>query len=193
MLLVPVISALLLAIEPVQVPRDPGLYYLVADGVARIEGHPVTVEHGRNHVPLGGSLPAGNRVRAEILGDHAEQQVSATPVFYYRVEPGEEATGAADLVLVKLSSKSDHREFTLSSESDWQSSAGIPLKSQVKFYTKEAESAVYKLVPAADLEPGEYGFYLFRGRDMPGLIFDFFVGGEEPQHHGHFPHLHKPL
>lgn len=186
------LCALLLAVEPVQVPHDPGLYYLGAEGLARIEGHPVTVEHGRNRVPLGGSLPMGNRVRAEILGDHAQRQVTATPVFYYRVEPGQEAIGAADLVLVRLSAKSDHREFNLSSEADWQSSAGIPLKAQVKFYTKEAQDGVYRLVPAEDLSPGEYGFYLFRGRDMPGLIFDFAVAGNAPsQGHRGRVHLHK--
>ncbi|HEY6290765.1 MAG TPA: hypothetical protein VI455_04280 [Terriglobia bacterium] len=97
---------------PVQVPHDPGLYYLTPQGLVRIEGRSVTVAPHKK-VPLAG----GSAAKAEILGAHAGQSVSATPVFYYRVPAGEESTGAGDLVLVKLKSYGKAREFTLGSGS----------------------------------------------------------------------------
>jgi hypothetical protein len=49
------------------------------------------------------------------------------------------------------------------------------LRSQVQLNTKEVESKVFRLEPADDLLAGEYGFYLFRGRDLPGFLYDFSV------------------
>ncbi len=171
--------AWLLAVEPVTIPADPGLYYASPAGVVRMEGRSVTVERSRGRTPISGKLPmsGGGKVRAEILGDHAAQQAAPTPVFYFRAGRDQQAAGAADLVLVRLTSRSGHRELTVSSEGDWNSASGIPLQAQVELYTQQVASGLYKLVPAHDLAPGEYGFYLFRGRDLPGLVFDFSVAG----------------
>jgi hypothetical protein len=174
--LVPFILAILLAVDLVSVPPDPGLYYLNPQGLRRIEGRAVTVEQSHNHVPLKGRLPGqGDKSKAEILSQRAENRVSSTPVFYYRVPPGGEAAGAADLVLVKLKMTHGHREFDLSSEGEWKASSGIPLRSQLELLRKQAEGGAYRLVPANDLKPGEYALYLFRGRELPGLIYDFEV------------------
>lgn len=173
----PFILAILLAVDSVSVPPDPGIYYLNPQGLRRIEGLAVTVEQSHNHVPLKGTLPGqGNKSKAEILSQRAENSVSSTPVFYYRVPPGGEAAGAADLVLVKLKTTHGHREFDLSSEGEWKASSGIPLRSQLELLRKQVEGGVYRLVPAKDLKPGEYALYLFRGRELPGLIYDFEVG-----------------
>ena len=170
---------LLLAADSVKVPTDPGLYYLNPKGVTRLEGRAVTVAHSGSKlppIPLKGALPLGNsKVKAEVLGEHAEQHVISTPVFYYRVTAGGEATGASDLVLVRLKAKHGRREFEVSAQANWQASSGISLRSQVKFYVKQVESGVYKLLPAEDLDPGEYGFYQYRGRDLPGFLYDFSV------------------
>jgi hypothetical protein len=174
--LVQFILAILLAVDSVRVPPDPGLYYLNPQGLRRIEGRAVTVEQSHNHVPLKGTLPGqGNKSKAEILSQRAENRVSSTPVFYYRVPPGGEAAGAADLALVKLKTTHGHREFDLSSEGEWKASSGIPLRSQLELLRKQVESGIYRLVPAKDLKPGEYALYLFRGRELPGLIYDFEV------------------
>jgi hypothetical protein len=174
--LVQFILAILLAVDSVSVPPDPGLYYLNPQGLRRIEGRAVTVEQSHNHVPLKGTLPGqGNKSKAEILSQRAENRVSSTPVFYYRVPPGGEAAGAADLALVKLKTTHGHREFDLSSEGEWKASSGIPLRSQLELLRKQVEGGVYRLVPAKDLKPGEYALYLFRGRELPGLIYDFEV------------------
>jgi len=119
------------------------------------------------------SAVGNGKIRAQILGQHAELQVISTPVFYFRVPPGRE--GAGDLVLVKLKQKSRHREFEISAEKEWTPSSGISLKSQVEFYEKQVESGLYRLVPADDLDPGEYGFYQYRGRELPGFLYAFQV------------------
>ena len=174
-----VLLLLFLAADSVKVPTDPGLYYLNPQGVTRLEGRAVTVAHSASKlppIPLKGALPLGNsKVKAEVLGEHAEQHVISTPVFYYRVTAGGEATGAGDLVLVRLKAKHGRREFEVSAQANWQASSGISLRSQVKFYVKQVESGVYKLLPAEDLDPGEYGFYQYRGRDLPGFLYDFSV------------------
>jgi hypothetical protein len=178
-----VLVLLLLAFDSAKIPTDPGLYYVAASGLERIEGHAVTVEHSGSKLPplpMKGAMPfgGGNKVQAEILGEHADEAVPPTPVFYYRAAHGnEDEAGAADLVLVKLKTKHHRRMFELSSSSkdDWNSSAGISLNSQIRFNDKRVASGVYRLVPAEDLDPGEYGFYQYRGREMPGLLYDFSV------------------
>jgi hypothetical protein len=179
MLAAHVLFLLLVAPDSVKVPSDAGLYYVTRAGAERIEGHAVTVAHSGSKLPplpMKGALPfGGGKVKAEILGEHAEEAVASTPVFYYRVAKGNEAVGAADLVLVKLKAKHGRRGFEASSKADWTAGSGVSLSSQVRFSEKQVESGVYKLVPAEDLDPGEYGFYEYRGRDMPGLLYDFSV------------------
>ena len=167
------------AAAPVAPPNDPGLYTLTPQGLVRLEGRAVSVARSRKKVPLSGSLPVagGNQTRAEIIGGHAAQSVSTTPVFYYRVPAGQESTGAGDLVLVKLRVRKTLREFTISTDPEWNSNTGVPLRSQVQFNTREVGSGVFRLEPADDLDAGEYGFYLFRGRDLPGFLYDFSVPG----------------
>jgi hypothetical protein len=169
----------LLLIEPVKVPSDPGLYYLHGKELTRIEARSVTIATAATRgpkVPMKGKLPmSGSKVSAAIVGSEAEHKLTATPVFYYRAASGNEGLGSADLVLVKLRVKRGHREFQVSAGGDWKTSSGIPLRSQVQFFSKQLESGVYQLTPSEDLDPGEYGFYLFRGRELPGLIYDFSV------------------
>jgi hypothetical protein len=174
--------AFLLTLSPaenIQIPPESGLYYLTPQGPVRLEGRAVTVTRSHKKVPLPGV--GGGQARAEILGVHAEREVSSSPVFYYRVPAGSESIGTGDLVLVRLRKQDKRRrEFTVSGEAEWSASSGIPLRSQVQFNTRQVESGVFRLEPADDLAAGEYGFYLFRGRELPGLLYDFSVrnGGE---------------
>lgn len=167
----------MLAVESIQVPTEPGLYYQSAEGMVRMEGRALTVQHSASKpppMPMKGAMPTGNgKIRAQILGQHAEQRVISTPVFYFRPPRGGE--GAGDLVLVKLKVKHGRREFEISDDKQWTPSSGISLKSQVEFYEKQVESGVYRLVPADDLNPGEYGFYQYRGRELPGYLYAFKV------------------
>jgi hypothetical protein len=172
-----VLAALLLVPQSVLVPDEPGLYYAEANHFTRVEGRAVTLVESGGHIPLKGSLPlAGSSgTKAQILGESAELKVTPTPVFYFRPAKDNEASGAGDLVLIKLKRRKHCREFEVSSKPDWKASSGIPLKAQVRYYSRQVERGLYKLFPAEDLDPGEYGFYLYRGRDLPGLIYDFAV------------------
>lgn len=176
--------ALVLAFWPaenVEVPRDPGFYCLTPQGLVRLEGRAVTVTRPRKKVPLPGPVGAvgSGQAQAEILGAEAERQLTSTPVFYYRVPAGSESTGAGDLVLVRLRERGNRREFTVSGQPEWSASTGIPLRSQVQFNSRQVETGVFRLEPADDLATGQYGFYLFRGRDLPGLLYDFSVAEAE--------------
>ena len=168
---------LMFALEGAQVPGDPGLYYQNPEGAIRIEGRALTVEHSASKLPplpMKGAMPTGKgTVKAQILGRHAQLHVISTPVFYFRMPPGR--GGAGDLVLVKLKQKSSRREFEISGEKEWKPSSGISLKSQVEFYEKQVETGLYRLVPADDLDPGEYGFYQYRGGELPGYLYAFQV------------------
>jgi hypothetical protein len=178
-----VVFAILLAlpgVEPAKVPADPGLYYLHGKELTRIEARSVSVLQSSGRapkIPMKGKLPmtGGGKVSAGILGEHAEVTVTSIPVFYYRVTPSDGHVGAGDLVLVKLKTKRGNREFPVSSSADWKTSSGIPLHSQVEYSSKQVETGVFLLTPSEDLDAGQYGFYLFRGRDLPGLIYDFSV------------------
>ena len=169
----------LLAAEVVPVPSDPGLYFLSPRGLTRIEARTVSLASEGNKLTSTATLGVmkRGRVTAEIVGATAEHKVTSAPVFYYRTAAGSDAarSGAADLVLVRLKRKRDRRRFEIGTQSDWKASAGISLRSQVDFSKKQVESGLYKLIPAQDLEPGEYGFYVFRGNDLPGIIYDFAV------------------
>jgi hypothetical protein len=177
----PLLLALPAVTNTLRVPPDPGLYFLQGSDVSPIEGRSVTLARNSGKMPpiplpMKSAIPqAQGHVNAQILGEHAEQKLISTPVFLYRAPDGGEATGAGDLVLVKLKAKHGRREFEISAEQTWTASAGISLRSQVRFYEKRVESGVYRIVPAQDLSPGEYGFYLYRGRDLPGFLYDFAV------------------
>ena len=168
-------------VEPVAVPADPGLYYLHGKEFTRIEARSVTVSQNSggasSKIPMKSKIPmaGGSKVSAQILGEQAEHTVTSIPVFYYRVSRTDAAIGTGDLVLVKMKVRHKHREFQLSAAGDWKTSSGIPLRSQVEFSSKQVETGTYQLTPSEDLDPGEYGFYLFRGRELPGLIYDFSV------------------
>jgi hypothetical protein len=165
----------------VTVPADAGLYYLHGEELTQIEARSVSVSQngggGSSKIPMKSKIPmaGGSKVSAQILGEQAEHTVTSIPVFYYRITHGDATTGAGDLVLVRMKVRRKRREFQLSATGDWKTSSGIPLRSQVEFSSKRIEPSVYQLTPSEDLDPGEYGFYLFRGRELPGLIYDFSV------------------
>ena len=133
----------------------------------------MTLESGGGSRKLSVKTPlASNGVRAEILGEHAQTTLNASPVFYFRPEKNT-ATVVGDLVLVRLKARRHHREFEVSSKGEWNSASGISLRDQILFYLKQEEPGLYKITPAEDLDPGEYGFYEFRDNGRPGLLYGF--------------------
>ena len=165
----------LLTTAAIQPPSQPGLYYLTKTGVERIEGRAVTLESGGGSRKLSVKTPlASNGVRAEILGEHAQITLNSSPVFYFRPEKNTD-TVVGDLALVRLRIRHHHREFEVSAKGEWNSTSGISLKDQILYYLKQEDSGLYKITSADDLDPGEYGFYEFRGNGRPGLLYDFSV------------------
>jgi hypothetical protein len=160
------------------VPSTPGLYYLDAGTMTRVEGR--VVSFVRTGSLLASAATAGIKTRkgnVQIPGKTSEIKVSPSPVFYYRVPPGGEAVGgtAGDLVLVRLQVKHQRRQFEVSAGGQWRGSSGISIRSQAEFHKKMVEPGLYRIAPVKGLKPGEYGFYLFRGYDLPGFIYDFGV------------------
>ncbi len=175
MFLTSMVTWFLFATAAIQAPPQPGLYYLTQSGVKRLEGRAVTLESGGGSRKLSVKAPlASTGVRAEILGEHAQITLNSSPVFYFRPEKNTD-TVVGDLALVRLKVRHHHREFEVSAKGEWNSSSGISLKDQILYYLKQEEPGLYKITPADDLDPGEYGFYELRGNGHPGLLFDFTV------------------
>jgi hypothetical protein len=117
-----------------------------------------------------------SKINAQILGETSGNVVPGLTTFYYRQASGNEAVGgsAGDLVLVKMDVKGNRRQFEMRAAGMGRASAGISLRSQVDFYRKQLDQQLYEVTTPA-LRPGEYAFYLFRGYDLPGFIYDFTV------------------
>jgi hypothetical protein len=117
------------------------------------------------------------KVNVQILGESSPHNTSSSPVFYYRAAQATEAAGgsAGDLVLVRMDVKGKRRQFEVSARGAWRASQGISIRSQLQVMRKRTEADLYKLTPAEELTRGEYAFYLFRGYELPGFVYDFTV------------------
>jgi hypothetical protein len=117
------------------------------------------------------------KINAQIPGAAADLSVNALPVFYYRVPSGGASVGGSvgDLVLVKLTVKGKRRQFEMGAAGAGRASSGISIRSQVDFKRTEVSPGLYRALPADSLTPGQFAFYLFRGYDLPGFVYDFMV------------------
>jgi hypothetical protein len=174
------VLAILLALAatlPGDIPAQPGLYYRAGSSIVRIEGR--ATSFARTGSRLVSAATAGiksAKINAQILGNTSEHVVPPVITFYYRLASANEAAGgsAGDLVLVKMTVKGNRRQFEMGAAGMGRASAGISLRSQVDCYKKQLDQQLYEVTPVT-LEPGEYAFYLFRGYDLPGFIYDFTV------------------
>lgn len=82
---------------------------------------------------------------------------------------------AGDLVLVRMNVKHKSRQVQVGQVGTLGANAGIATREQVEVVRNQIAPGLYSLTPAAPLKRGEYGFYLFRGYDLPGYIYDFGV------------------
>ena len=155
-----------------------GLYYQQPDKLVPIEGQ--VVSFSRTGSLLSSTVTFGIRSKkanVQILGHTSGHVTGREPVFFYRTAAGTEAAGgsAGDLVLLKMTSKGDRRQFEMGAVGDARASSGISIRAQIQVVRKQAEADLYRLSPAQKLEPGEYAFYLFRGYNLPGFLYDFTV------------------
>jgi len=160
------------------IPKEHGLYYQAANGVVAVEGQ--AVSFARTGSALSSAVTFGiksAKVNVQILGESSAHVTPVAPVFYYRVAEAADTAGgsAGDLVLVRLSVNGKRRQFEVSAHGAWRASQGISIRSQLPVTRKRTEPDLYRLTPSGELQHGEYAFYMFRGYDLPGFIYDFTV------------------
>ena len=174
----------------------PGIY-LIQDGTNK-EIFPTTFSGGKTSF-LGAALTYGikkAKIKASVRGASANMTIKQTrPEFYFCFEYSAASAGAAmsggflafgatspgEFVLVKMEKKTKTRETVLGEIGAFSASTGARDKDIQDFAFEKVKSGVFKVVPKADLAPGEYCFFYagtpaglgFAG----GKLFDFSVSG----------------
>ncbi len=125
------------------------------------------------------------KLKAALSGRNAPLQiVFPRPVFYFYFEVKNAglssnsyyATSPSEFVLVKLDTKENTREVTVSQANAFGAQSGTMDKVARAFKVEKLGPGVYKVTPQEDLVEGEYGFY--NGGGVGGgatvaKIFDF--------------------
>ena len=159
-------------------PAEPGMYVEVSGGLTKIMGQ--IAEFKRSGSLLVSDITIGIKTRKEniqLLGPHAQNVVSAQPVFYFMPAKQEAEVGvnAGDLILIRLEEKPKRRQFEIAARGAWRSSSGISLTHQIQLLREEVNPGVYRITPATELGQGEYALYLARGEGMAAFVYDFGV------------------
>jgi membrane-associated protease RseP (regulator of RpoE activity) len=163
-------------------PTEPGMYVEVSGGLTKVIGQ--IVEFKRSGSLLVSDMTIGIKTRKEniqLLGPHAQNVVSAQPVFYFMPAKQEAEVGvnAGDLILIRLEEKPKRRQFEIAARGAWRSSSGISLTHQIQLLRDEVNPGVYRIMPATELAQGEYALYLARGENLAPFVYDF---GVQPMH-----------
>lgn len=158
------------------IPSEPGLYAVTSQGLIKIEGQAVSFVRSGSRlvstVTVGIKSEKGN---LQILGTTASHTLDSKPEFLFKTAPGNEAAGgsAGDLVLLRLRVHGERRQVELGARGFGRESRGPSIRSQIQCLRREIEPGLYRVIPAEALTDGEYAFYLYRGYDLPPLIYDF--------------------
>jgi hypothetical protein len=163
-------------------PAEPGMYVEISGGLTKVIGQ--IAEFKRSGSLFVSDITAGIKAKKEniqLLGPHAQNVVSAQPVFYFMPAKQEADAGvnAGDLILIRLEEKPTRRQFEIAARGAWRSSSGISLTHQIQLFREEVNPGVYRIMPATELGQGEYALYLSRGEGMAAFVYDF---GVQPMH-----------
>jgi hypothetical protein len=153
-----------------QLPGASGVYYLTPAGLRPLVGRGVVF----HQLKVG---PFAQRESMQIPGGHAYPELDSAPVFYYRQE-GDERPGAINLVLARLKVSHGHRELQESvAAQGGEVETGVSVSSQVQVYITRVSDTIYKIIPADDLRPGEYAFYVRTSHEhtQDAYLYDFSV------------------
>ncbi len=174
--------------DPTLPPKEVGVYWKNGPKFEYVEGQTVSNTH------IGGRAAhyfsygiASKKWNAQIPGPESKNKVKdLQPIFYFYAP---ENSGPADLVLVKLDKKSDHRQFEVGSIGGWGGGkAGTKESAKQGFDYERVAPRTYKLTLVKGLQPGEYGLFLQTGSAIAGTgkdqmsgatqgrIFDFSIG-----------------
>jgi PDZ domain len=168
---------------PLSLPTDHGMYVDESGNYIKIIGQ--IAEFKRSGSLLVSDMTVGIKTRKEniqLLGATAQTAVaSAQPIFYFIPAKQEQEAGvnAGDLILIRLEEKSKRRQFEIAASGAWRKSSGITLTHQIQLLRDEITSGVYKVMPATELERGEYALFLARGEGMAPYVYDFSI---QPTH-----------
>jgi len=124
------------------------------------------------------------KFKAALAGKSAVLQIDQPrPTFYFYFEvkgsglstSSYYATSPNEFVLVKLDTKDNSREVTVSQANVFGAQSGTMDKAVREFAYEKIAPGVYKVTPKVDLSEGEYGFYNGGGAGPSGgaKIFDF--------------------
>ena len=159
-----VAAATPMTIDPNLPPPEVGVYWKDGANFVLIQGQALT------KMKAGGK--AGSMFTYGLRNQHwdgfVEGPISKNivrerhPTFYLYVPEG---TDSSDYVLVKLNKKGDRREFQVGSFGGISGGkSGVKRDKEVPFKADHVGIRTYKITLDADLQPGEYGFFMGTGQ-----------------------------
>lgn len=99
--------------------------------------------------------------------------------------PAASVTSPSEFSLIRFDAKKDRREARVGSFNMAGAKSGVMDKDRIAFSYDRVAPGVFKVVPSADLEPGEYGFLysmsagggpgIYGGGVMTARVFDFSI------------------
>lgn len=183
--------------------HDPGIYYVRQNpGGRRMTGlDPTAYSGGKSGGVLGSAMTYGihkAKWKAVVRGARANVRITEqSPTFYFYFEQKHGTlsySGGAgsffgglsspnQFSLVRLESKNDSRELVVGEFGAYGSSTGTRDKDVADFNFEKVAPGVFKVVPRADLKPGEYCFF-YTGQNTAmgtggGTLFDFGINPPE--------------
>lgn len=160
----PVIAAATaMNVDPNLPPPEVGVYWKDGSNFVLIQGRALDQEKvgGR----AGSYFTDGMRNQhwdAVVYGPHSDNIVKERrPTFYFYVPDGNDAQ---DYVLLIMNKKGDRREFQVGSFGGVTGGkSGVKRDKMVDFQATHVAIRTYRVTLAADLKPGEYGFFMGTG------------------------------
>jgi len=165
-------------VGPLDLPSEPGLYFLAGHEHTKILGQPVTFERTGSRLVSGVTLHVkAAHDNIQLPGSHAQTTTGTKPTFAFIPSRNESDNGvtAGDLLLIRFEVHGDRRQIEIAAGGSWRTSKGVSITHQLEALRSEPAPGVYEITPANPLKVGEYAVYLQRGEGLPALLYDFSV------------------
>lgn len=185
--------------------HDPGIYYVRQNpgGRRMTQLDPTAYSGGKSGGMFAAAMTYGihkAKWKAIVRGGRANVRIteqSPTFYFYFEEKHGTLSNAGAgswfgglstpnQFSLVRLESKKDSRELVVGEMGAFGASTGTRDKDVADFNFEKVAPGIYKVVPRADLQPGEYCFFftgqntsMGRGGGGGGSLFDFGINPAE--------------
>ena len=155
-------------------PKEIGIFLQRDDQFAQIDGRTITKYRGGFLKSLATVGFAASKTKAEIPGRNAPTRLkTSSPVFYIHLDRRQDIYAFS---LVELDQKEKARQIEVASTSNTSGvTYGVPDKYRREIVLEKVALGYYKVSPKEELEPGEYGFFLFPGGANTAVakIWDF--------------------